>query len=330
MTGSNATGPDSGSARSANTERSHRPLRRRPDVEPLAELRPGGLRRRRLFGLDLVDDADLGAVLDAVLSHRADDPSYAGGAAAPDRGQGDELPVLLTPNVDIIVHLSEYEGSPEADVFRRARYVLPDGMPLVAASRLLRRPLAGRLTGSGLFELLWPRLLADKQRLVALCASDEIVRRLDPGTERVSFVVPPWFDQRALAELDAVVDSILVALHWADADYLLLGLGNPKDAVVAGRLLERWPSEGGPPPLVLGLGGSFAMYAGIQKRAPGWVQRIGLEWFYRFAQEPRRLFHRYFVRDLAFFRIVAAEAWRSRTAGSRRRENSRSRDKERS
>ena len=59
------------------------------------------------------------------------------------------------------------------------------------------------------------------------------------------------------------------------------------------------------------------MYTGLKKRAPRLVQRLGLEWFYRFCQEPRRLFGRYFVRDLAFLTIVVREL--RTTIASRRR-----------
>jgi N-acetylglucosaminyldiphosphoundecaprenol N-acetyl-beta-D-mannosaminyltransferase len=273
---------------------------RPPDRRP-----PGdGLRRRNLYGLDLVNEPGLEPVLEAVLDHG--------------RVEHEALPVLVTPNVDILIQLDQHPESPEAEIFRRAAYVLPDGMPLVVASRLLRRPLEARLPGSGLFELLWPRLVADGRRVVLLCASEEIVERLDPGTDEVRFVIPPWFDVRNDTEVDGVVEDLLEAATSGEAEYVLLGMGHPKDAVVAGRFLHHWPATDRPAPLLLGLGGSFAMLAGIKKRAPGWVQRIGMEWFYRFVQEPRRLFRRYFVEDPGFLRLVVAEARGGRGA---RRDN---------
>ena len=63
------------------------------------------------------------------------------------------------------------------------------------------------------------------------------------------------------------------------------------------------------PHLVLG---GFAMYAGFKRRAPRWMQNAGLEWLFRFIQEPRRLFRRYFVRDAAFIGIVARALWARR------------------
>lgn len=259
-----------------------------------------GLRRRPLFGMLLVDAESLEPVLEAILSG--------------DRRLEGELPVLVTPNVDIIVMLDRAPDSVEADVFRRARYVLPDGMPLVASSGMLGQPLRARLTGSGLFELLWPRLAAGERPALVVCADEELRRRLAPSNPSASFVVPPIFDAESSVELEHVVDIVMAELDVARTEFVLFGLGHPKDALLANSLLQRWPEEY-PRPLCLGLGGSFAMYAGLKKRAPELVQRIGAEWMYRFLQEPRRLFTRYFIRDVAFIGVL----WRERRGTGRLR-----------
>lgn len=251
-----------------------------------------GLRRSRLFGLDFVDAPDLRPVLDAMLN-----------GAGWTGSEG--LPVLVTPNVDIVVQLHQRSPGPVAELYRRAQYVLPDGMPIVAASRLLRSPLSARLTGSGLFELLWPALAARQRPTLVVCASTAIGRRLGQEAPAARFVTPPVFDAADPVAIDEVVGDMLAeASAGPPPAFVLLGLGHPKDAQLAHRLIERWPAELGPLPLCCCLGGSFAMYTGLKRRAPRWMQDAGLEWFYRFLQEPRRLFRRYFVRDTAFFGIV--------------------------
>jgi len=124
-------------------------------------------------------------------------------------------------------------------------------------------------------------------------------------------------DDEAIEEI--VTDMLDNAAQGSAPRFVLLGLGHPKDALLSRRLLERWPAGLGPRPLCCCLGGSFAMYTGLKRRAPQWMQDAGLEWFYRFLQEPRRLFRRYFVRDTAFFGIVL-RAYRSQgdNAGGRR------------
>ena len=60
-------------------------------------------------------------------------------------------------------------------------------------------------------------------------------------------------------------------------------------------------------PFAMGVGGTFDVAVGHVKRAPVWMQKAGLEWFYRFLQEPRRMFRRYFIEDMAFVALFARE-----------------------
>ena len=65
-------------------------------------------------------------------------------------------------------------------------------------------------------------------------------------------------------------------------------------------------------PFAMGVGGTFDVAAGKVKRAPIWMQKSGLEWFYRFLQEPRRMFRRYFIEDMAFVGLLVRE-WGKRS-----------------
>ncbi len=248
------------------------------------------LDRVDLFGLRMVNAASLAPVVYELLEGpRRDD---------------EVVPVVLTPNVDIVVHLDEDPDSIEADLFRRAQYCLPDGQPLVLFSRIHGETLKARLPGSGLFAELWPLLTAEQRPVVVVASSDEIADRLREEHPKAGFIVPPMFDADDQSQIDAIVNDILTSARAVRPDMVLVGIGNPKDARIIAALFDAWEERLGPKPLALGLGGSFAMYLGITRRAPDWIQRIGMEWFFRFAQEPRRLFHRYFVRDAAFLGIM--------------------------
>jgi N-acetylglucosaminyldiphosphoundecaprenol N-acetyl-beta-D-mannosaminyltransferase len=85
-------------------------------------------------------------------------------------------------------------------------------------------------------------------------------------------------------------------------------LGYPRRERLIRVMIDRWPA-GVPYPLFAAVGASFEMLFGLKKQAPLWVRRAGLEWFFRFVQEPRRLFRRYFIDDMAFFPLVWRE-WR--------------------
>jgi N-acetylglucosaminyldiphosphoundecaprenol N-acetyl-beta-D-mannosaminyltransferase len=85
-----------------------------------------------------------------------------------------------------------------------------------------------------------------------------------------------------------------------------MAAGSPKQEL----FLNKWKKELRVP-FVMGVGGSFDVAAGVLRRAPKWVQRAGLEWLFRLAQEPRRLWRRYLSEDMAFFRLVWRE-WRAK------------------
>jgi N-acetylglucosaminyldiphosphoundecaprenol N-acetyl-beta-D-mannosaminyltransferase len=274
------------------------------DAVPIAH--QDRLARTVVFGLPLVDAPSLEPVLDQILV-----------GAPPEAGL---LPLVLTPNVDIVVHLDRNRDGVEADLFRRAQYCLPDGAPIVVASRLVRRPLRARLAGSDLFAMLWPRLVTAQVPVVVVASSEAVAQALADDDPRAEFVVPPIVDADDREAMVAVADEIIEAARRVRPRMVLFGIGNPKDARLIGAMLDRWDPSIGEVPLAMGLGASFALHLGLQKRAPRWVQRLGMEWFHRFLQEPRRLYRRYFIDDLAFVPIV----WRELRGRSRVRRDTES------
>jgi len=91
----------------------------------------------------------------------------------------------------------------------------------------------------------------------------------------------------------------------ARPDLLFVAISSPKKE----QFLGRWQAEM-KIPFAMGVGGSFDVAIGRVKRAPVWMQKSGLEWFYRFLQEPRRMFRRYFIDDMAFVWLLVKEAAR--------------------
>lgn len=257
------------------------------------------LSRRRLFGLDFVDAPSLEPVLTSLLQRRQS-------------ADASRLDTVLTPNVDIMVHLTHRgaERSIEWKMFQASQYCLPDGQPIVLASRLLRRPLGARLTGSGLFALLWPRLVTDRRSVFMVASSAPVVERLEHEYDDLRSTVAPMFDVDDAETIERLAEDVIASAAEQALEYVILGIGNPKDARIAETVLRLWPAALGRPPTILALGGSASMYVGITRRAPEWVQRIGMEWFFRFLQEPRRLFPRYFIRSFGFVGLI----WRQRRA----------------
>jgi N-acetylglucosaminyldiphosphoundecaprenol N-acetyl-beta-D-mannosaminyltransferase len=226
---------------------------------------------------------------------------------------GPRCQFVVTPNVDHVVMLQHHAGLQAA--YRDAGMVLADGMPVLWASRLL--PCGGRLpqrvAGSDLVPALFSAA-ADNRPLsvyllgaapgVADRAAAAICRRW-PAVRVVGTYSPPLGFDRDEAENEAICARIAAARP----DVLIVGLGAPKQELWVHKHRQRLAAK-----VALCVGATIDFLAGERRRAPVWMQDLGLEWVYRMASEPKRLVSRY-ARDAVIFpRLVAREWWRLRRA----------------
>lgn len=254
---------------------------------------------QHVFGLDFVSEADIAPVAERLFGARDD------------RSAGWRC--VVTPNVD---HLVRYRRHPvEARVATAAGLVLPDGMPIVWASRLLGRPLAARLTGADLFATLWALLVEHDVPVVMILPDHHIAERLQADHPSLQTIIPPMFQVDDDAVVERLLDETSRLCAATDARFLVVGISMPKHHLVADRLRQRWDGafEGTPTVLLLGQSPEFAV--GAVRRAPAWMQRCGLEWLWRLAGDPRRLARRYLIDDVAFLGLLWRE-WRSSAARS--------------
>jgi N-acetylglucosaminyldiphosphoundecaprenol N-acetyl-beta-D-mannosaminyltransferase len=216
--------------------------------------------------------------------------------------------VVVTPNLD---HLRRYTRDPGVrELYAAADLVLADGMPLVWASRIAGRPLPARVAGS---DLIWSlsAACAGTGRSVFLLggnpgAADDAARVLEerfPGLGVAGTLCPPMGFDADPAAMAAVRETLRVAAP----DVVFVGVSFPRSGRVAEALRADLPAA-----WFLGLGISFSFVSGEVARAPGWVQRSGLEWGWRLKQEPRRLFVRYVVQGLPFAARLGASALATR------------------
>ena len=112
----------------------------------------------------------------------------------------------------------------------------------------------------------------------------------------VGAIAPPF---RPLAEEE--LSTHIGQINRSGAHLVLVSLGCPKQ--------EKWMSahSGKINAVLLGVGGAFAVTAGLQKRSPVWMQKLGLEWLHRLLQEPSRLFKRYFITNTKFIFLLLKE-----------------------
>jgi len=195
-------------------------------------------------------------------------------------------------------------------VLRQADITTADGVPIVWISRLIGRPLAGRVTGSDLLLPLAERAAAESWRLF-FCGGEpgvaervtEFLRARSPGLKVAGCASPFFADANALVDRSANA-TLLAAIRRAAPDVLLVAFGQPKQ--------ERWihahlsSGELGVP-VAIGVGGSFDFLAGRQHRAPRWMRRGGLEWVYRMLTQPARLGPRYARDALTFTRLCVSQ-----------------------
>jgi N-acetylglucosaminyldiphosphoundecaprenol N-acetyl-beta-D-mannosaminyltransferase len=256
----------------------------------------GTLERVELFGLRFVSAESERVLARTILDGEGVDPLS-------------RYPTLITPNVDIVLHLHAQGASRRLERAEGAAFVLPDGAPVVWSSRLFGKRLKARLAGSTLFAEMWPEL-STARRVLMIASSQELVDRLGGDTDNLRYVVAPRIEVGDLVAVDALAKTCVDHSIDLRPEFIVIGLSHPKQEEIAHSLMAQWDRVDAPVPLMLMLGASAEMYVGMQRRAPVWMQRAGLEWFHRFLFAPKRLFRRYFIEDTQFLKFLW-DQWRA-------------------
>ncbi|QDU56451.1 WecB/TagA/CpsF family glycosyltransferase [Aeoliella mucimassa] len=215
---------------------------------------------------------------------------------------------VVTPNVDHAVLLSHHEGLQNA--YKSAAMVLADGAPIVAASRLLGRPLPERVAGSDLVPSVLAAAAAGSQPLrvfllgagpgVAERAAEAIHQKYN-NVQVVGTHCPPLGFEHNSAANQAALDAVSAQ----PVDLLVVGLGAPKQELWVAKHYQQLNAK-----VALCAGATIDFLAGEKQRSPVWMRRTGLEWVHRLASEPRRLATRY-LRDAIVFPQLVWREWRA-------------------
>ncbi|MBC8101391.1 MAG: WecB/TagA/CpsF family glycosyltransferase [Cytophagales bacterium] len=219
--------------------------------------------------------------------------------------KGDSAHHIVTGNLDHLLLLQK--DAAFRRIYETAALALPDGAPIVWLSRFRDRtlpvktefkPLRERVAGSDLFWELAKASHATGLRLFflggcpgAAAAAAEIVQGRYPNAQICGTYCPPH-ETFGTSEEQTKIGEIV---RSASPDVLLVGFGAPKQEKWIGANKDRLGV-----PVSVGVGGTFEMAAGMVRRAPLSVQRIGMEWAYRLIQDPARLWRRYLRDDLPF------------------------------
>jgi N-acetylglucosaminyldiphosphoundecaprenol N-acetyl-beta-D-mannosaminyltransferase len=209
------------------------------------------------------------------------------------------------PHQHVVVNVDKLCKAAKDAELRRIINACPlisvDGMPVLWVARLLGKRLKERVTGIDLFQRLVERAAEKGWRVFFLGARREIVHTLAQRyqAQYPALQVAGYRDGYWSAEEEPAVAK---AIAGSRADLLFVAISSPHKE----RFLASYQALMNVP-FAMGVGGSFDVVVGKVKRAPRWMQRSGLEWFYRFLQEPRRMFRRYFIDDSYLFWLVLRE-----------------------
>lgn len=215
---------------------------------------------------------------------------------------------VVGPNAHL-VNLAEHDER-FAAAMQSADLAVPDGISVVLASRLLGVPVPERVTGGDLMEAMCAEaarcglhvfLLGGPPGAATLAACN--LEQRYPGLNICGTCCPPLGFEKDPLELE----RMRAAISRESPDLLFVAFGAPKQ--------EIWMSENQPLLSVgamVAVGAAFERQAGLRRRAPRWMQRAGLEWFFRLMIEPRRLWRRYLIGNCSFALLVLRQALREK------------------
>lgn len=207
---------------------------------------------------------------------------------------------VVTPNVDHIVKLQKDAEFKKA--YDEAGLVAVDGTPIMLVSKWYKTPLKEKITGPRLTEAVI-ELASEKQYSVfflgaGLGVGERAAQNLlvkYPHYKYAGHYSPPFGFEKEEAEIEKIIDII----NDVAPDIIIVGMGSPKTEIFLSKIYDKLNTH-----VSLSVGAAIDFFAGTAKRCPEWINKIGMEWFYRFLQEPRRMFKRYFIDDIKFLKLI--------------------------
>ena len=190
------------------------------------------------------------------------------------------------------------------DILNRAAFTFPDGAPIAEYQKRRGFSRAERVAGPDLMDAVFRATMDGSVRHYFYGSTQETIDKLRlnlekryPGIQIAGMVSPPF--RQETEEEDA---ETVRRINESGAGIVWIGLGAPKQ--------ERWMAlhKGMLGGVMMGVGAGFDFYAGTIKRAPLWCRKIGMEWFYRLCQDPRRLANRYIVTNVQYALCLLRES----------------------
>ena len=202
-------------------------------------------------------------------------------------------------NAAKLVHMQKdkelYDSIVNSDIIN------PDGQAVVWASKILNQPLPERVSGIDLMENLVKLAYEKKYKVFFFGAKEEIVKSIiDKYSDYYSSNIIAGYRNGYFKKDDE--KNIALQIANSKADILFVAISSPTKEIFLNKYKDIINT-----PFIMGVGGSFDVISGKVSRAPLWMQKYGLEWFYRLLQEPRRMWKRYLYTNSVFLYLVFKE-----------------------
>ena len=207
---------------------------------------------------------------------------------------------IATPNPEMLLEAAK--NPPFQKILQETDLNIPDGFGIILASKFLRTPLPERVTGTDLMQEICVHA-PHRTKVFLLGAApgvaEQVKVKLEATYSNIEIVGTmsgtPWREEE---------QSIISHINHLQPELLFVAFGAPKQELWLARNLHRLQTV----KVAMGVGGAFDFIAGIRKRAPAWVQKLGLEWLYRVIKQPSRI-KRIFNATVKFPLVFLRSQW---------------------
>jgi len=207
---------------------------------------------------------------------------------------------VVTPNVDHMVKLQNDDEFQE--IYDNASIIIADGVPIIWISKLFKRPIKEKVSGSDLFPRVC-EMAAKKGYSMFFFGAAEGVAEIAAKNLTAKYsglnVVGTYSPKRGFENDAQEVNKSVELINKCSPDILVVALGAPKQEKFFYRNKDELDVK-----IAIMAGACLDFEADVLKRAPAWMSRVGLEWFYRLCKEPKRLYKRYLVESMAIFKMI--------------------------
>lgn len=207
---------------------------------------------------------------------------------------------IVAVNVDVIMKIED--DSYMKQITDEADMVLVDGKPLIWIAKWHKHPVKAKISGSDLVPLLCEKSAEKGYSIFIIGGKDGTAEKAKknlerdyPGIKVVGTYAPPFGFESDVEELDKINKMISIA----HPDLLIACFGCPKQEKWIYDNYKKYDAK-----VSICAGATVDFLAGNMNRAPKWMSEHGLEWFYRFTQEPKRMFKRYFIDDVKIIKLL--------------------------